>query len=209
MIELIWSNFKSIVNSKGLYIQYYEYNDTYWLYLADGPLVFTCNLYKSAEDTTDLTDFETNYKTTKTNKDVIPPITSNSFTAKTLISNGVVKKLFARNTGMQFAVSAGTNTLTYTATYPWVKILGVECIGAETLDTVDMKVYDNASGTYSGVPNYLLNQFAYSVNVGKDYYIRTSQFDADLYTGMIIQFTYNSVSAKTIGFNLIMNEVKS
>jgi len=72
-----------------------------------------------------------------------------------------------------------------------------------------MKVYDTATGTYSGVPNYMLNQFAYSVNIAKDYYVRLSQFDADLYTGMIIQFTYNSVSDKTIGFNLIMNEVKS
>jgi hypothetical protein len=131
-----------------------------------------------------------------------------SFAAKTLVVGGVVKKLYARNTGIQQALDQGTNTITYVINYPWVKLLGVEVIGAETLDYCDFEVYDDAQGSYSGYPNLKLNQFAYSVNVPKDYYIRTSQFDADLYQGMMLKVTYNSVSAKTIGINLIMNEVK-
>jgi len=131
-----------------------------------------------------------------------------AFAAKTLVINGVTKKLFARNTGFQQALDQGANTINYSLTYPWCKILGVEVVGAETLDYCDFEVYDNAQGSYSGVPNLKLNQFAYSVNIPKDYYIRLSQFDADIYQGMVIKITYNSVSAKSVGINLIMNEVK-
>ena len=132
-----------------------------------------------------------------------------AFGAKTFLHNGAVKKLYARNTGVQQALLAGANTISYTMTYAWAKIIGVEVINAEPLDYVDLKVKDTAAGLYSGVPNYVLNQFAYSHNIPKDYYIRTAQFDADLYVGMVIEVTYNSVSAKTVGINFILNEVKS
>jgi len=77
------------------------------------------------------------------------------------------------------------------------------------LDTAELRVYDNASGTYSGFPNALLNQFGYTLNMAKDYYARTSPFDADLYQGMVLKLTYVSISNKRIGINIIMNEVKS
>lgn len=129
------------------------------------------------------------------------------FGAKTLVVSGVTHKLFSRFTGFQQSLSPGSNTITYTSTYPWAKLLGVEVINSEALDYVDFKVYDNSSGTYSGVANALLNQFSYSLNIPKDYYQRNAQFDADIYVGMIIQITYTSVSAKTVGFNLFLNQV--
>lgn len=132
-----------------------------------------------------------------------------SFGAKTFLYNGAVKKLYARNHGIQQALSAGSNTISYTISYPWVKMIGVEVVNAEALDYVDLKVKDTAQGTYSGTPNSVLNQFAYSHNIPKDYYIRLSQFDADIYQGMVVEVTFNSVSAKTVGVNFIMNEVKS
>lgn len=128
--------------------------------------------------------------------------------SKTFDLAGVTKKLFARNTGIQAAVAAGPNVINYTASYPWAKIVGVEIIGGETLDTASLIVYDTPAGTYSGVPNQLLNQFGFNVNVAPDKYERTAQFDADLYQGMVISFEYNSVSAKTLGINILMNEVK-
>lgn len=134
---------------------------------------------------------------------------SPAFGAKTFLANGVTKKLYARNTGVQQALTAGSNVISYTLTYPWVKIIGVEVINAEALDYVDLKVKDTAAGTYSGVPNYTLNQFAYAHNVPKDYYIRMAQFDADIYVGMVLEITYYSISAKTVGINWIMNEVKT
>lgn len=132
-----------------------------------------------------------------------------SFGAKTFLSGAVTKRLFARNTGKPFAVTTGSNDLSYTATYAWAKITGLECIGAEIGDYAELRVYDNASGTYSGVPNALLNQFGYTLYMAKDYYIRTSQFDSDIYAGMVLKITYNSISDKNIYINYLMNEAKT
>lgn len=66
MIELNWSNFKGIINTKGLYLQWYDYDNHYWLYTVDGPLQFKCILYKFPADTTDLDDFVNNYKNSST-----------------------------------------------------------------------------------------------------------------------------------------------
>jgi len=132
-----------------------------------------------------------------------------AFGSKIIVAAGVTKKLYARNIGFQSALAAGANTITYTLAYPWVKMLGVEVINSEALDSVDLKVLDSAAGSYSGVPNLVLNQFAFATNLPKDYYLRMSNFDADLYVGMQIQITYTSVSAKTVGFNLLTNEVKT
>jgi hypothetical protein len=140
-----------------------------------------------------------------------PAVTISSapaFQAKTLVINGVTKKLFARNIGFDYALSAGTNTITYSIPYPWLKMLGMEVVNCEALDKVNFKVFDNSLGTYSGVPNLLLNQFAFNLNLPKDYYSRESRFDADIYYGMVLSIEYNSISAKTIGINLAANEVK-
>jgi hypothetical protein len=207
-MQVTWTQLRNFSNTKKLPIQWIDLDDGYTLKVFDGFFELECTLAKDGN--ADVAEFEATYKLTLPAATLSSSVQSTpAFTSKTIQVGTATKKLYARNTGMQFAVTTGANTLTYTATYAWAKILGVECIGAESLDTVDMKVYDTSTGTYSGVPNYMLNQFAYSVNIGKDYYVRLSQFDADLYVGMIIQFTYTSVSNKTIGFNLIMNEVKS
>ena len=135
-------------------------------------------------------------------------ITQPPFGNKNIVINGVTKKLFARYTGFQYTLVAGVNNITWTCPYAWAKMLGVETINCEALDTVDFKVFDNAQGSYSDIPNLLLNQFGFAVNLPKDYYLRMANFDADIYAGMMIGVTYTSVSAKTIGINLIVDEVK-
>jgi hypothetical protein len=200
-MQLSWSQLKVIVAAKALNMQYVDLGDNYWIKAGEGLFEVECFLPIGVSNT-DTTDFETNFKA-GANKSVTT--LTQSFTSKTL-ANG--KKLFARNTGLQFTLSAGANALSYTATLPWAKVTGIEVIGAESLDYADLKVNDTAAGTYSGVPNYLLNQFAFSVNIAKDYYTRTSTFDADLYIGMVININYTSVSAKAIGVNLILSEVK-
>jgi hypothetical protein len=140
-----------------------------------------------------------------------PPVTVQSsppFYSKTLVINEVTKKLFARNLGFQQAVTIGTNTISYSIPYPWLKMLGVEVINCEALDSVNFKVYDSPAGTYSGIPNLLLNQFAFSINLPKDFYAKESRFDADIYFNMVISIEYTSISNKTVGINLLMNEVK-
>jgi hypothetical protein len=156
-------------------------------------------------------DFETNFKPAGNVRpsQFVSVQVEPAFSAKTLLVNGVKKNLFARNTGKQFGVTTGANDLSYTATFAWVKMIGLECIGAEIGDYAELRVYDSPAGTYSGVPNAMLNQFGYTLNLAKDYYVRTSPFDSDVYAGMVLKVTYNSVSDKTIGINYLMNEVKS
>jgi len=133
---------------------------------------------------------------------------SPAFGAKTITVNGVVKKLFARFSGIQQALTVGDNVITYTIIYPWVKMIGIEVINCEALDIASLKIYDDGAGTYSGIPNLCLNQFSYSISLPKDYYVKTAQFDADVYVGMVIKIEYNSISNKTIGINFTINEVK-
>jgi hypothetical protein len=128
---------------------------------------------------------------------------------KVTLVDGSKRKLFARNFGKRFDLQIGLNTLEYTATYPWVKITGVEVVGCENGDFVDFLVYDTPQGTYSGFPGALLNQFAYAVNLPDGFYARQSKFDADMYAGMKITVKYTSISEKNIGLNYLMDEVKA
>lgn len=62
MIILEWSDFKKFVDDKKITFQWFEKNNTYLCYASDGLLTFECNIDKDPSDTTDLSDFETNYK---------------------------------------------------------------------------------------------------------------------------------------------------
>lgn len=135
-------------------------------------------------------------------------INNSPFATKTITTTQGVKKLYARIHGIQKDITLGSNTIDFVIPYSWAKITGLIICNCEALDTVDLAVYDTATGTYSSVPNYQLNQFAFSVNLPKDDFSWTSPYDADLYQGMIIRITYNSLSAKRIGVNYILNEVR-
>jgi hypothetical protein len=131
------------------------------------------------------------------------------FGAKSAVIGGVLKKFFARNTGVQYDLVSGANDVEFSIGYPWVKVTGIECIGGESLDTCELRVYDSPAGTYSGVSGAFLNQFGYALNIAKDYYHREAPYDADLYYGMVLKFHYVSKSAKRIGMNLLLTEVKT
>lgn len=210
-MEVSWTDFKAFVQSRLLSIQWVVAGDNYFLKAFDSYFSMECLIPKDPSLSSDTVDFETNFKAAGNIKpsQFVSVQAQPSFGAKTILVNGVTKKLFSRNTGKQYAVTTGNNDLFYTVNFPWLKITGVECIGAETLDTAELRVYDTATGTYSGVPNYMLNQFGFTLNMAKDYYSRTAPFDADIYSGMVIKITYNSVSNKTIGVNYLMDEVKS
>ena len=118
------------------------------------------------------------------------------------------KSLFNRTEGKSFALSSGANTCNFVMPWPIAKFNGVEIIGGELGDVVNLKVLDSTTGTYTTIPNYQLNQFGYSVNVRPDYYVRESTYDADLFLGMQISIEYTSSSAKTIYFNYMLHELK-
>jgi hypothetical protein len=118
------------------------------------------------------------------------------------------KSLFIRTHGCAFTCIAGTSTHEFTIPYPQVKFNEIEILGAELGDHTELKILDDASGSYSTVPNYQLNQFGFSVYPSKDYYDRVSNYDADLYYGMRIVLEYTSLSAKDIYINFVLHELK-
>ena len=121
------------------------------------------------------------------------------------------KKLYRRKHGLSLLVNAGaTQALVFNVPYPHAKINKIEIINGKSLDFVDLKVCDDANGTYSTIPNYCLNQFGFAVRVADGIYIDKSDYDADLYLGMALTFDYtnNSLSDNTIGLNIILHEVK-
>jgi hypothetical protein len=132
-----------------------------------------------------------------------------AFAAKTIEINGVVKKLYKRVHGIESSLQIGENTIIFTIPYTWAKITGAALISGEFRDKANFYILDSTAGNYSGVPNYVLNQFGFNVNIAKDQHKYESQYDADLYQGMQIKIVYNSISAKTIGINILLDEVKS
>lgn len=142
------------------------------------------------------------------NVSILSQPAQNTFTSKTIIANGVSKSLFRRVTGVTSTLAVGVNTILFTVPYNWTKITGAQMIGGEIGDTANFMVLDSATGAYYGTPNAQLNQFGFNVNIAKDFFDSRSQFDADLYIGMQIKIVYTSISAKNIGINLILDEVK-
>jgi hypothetical protein len=205
-----WTDVKSVLTNRSLSAQYTVIGSNYWIKAIDGAFELECVIPTDTSLSSDSLDFVTNFQS-NSNKSIVTNTSIQNqppYGSKTVVINGVTKKLYARNTGVQFSVVTGSNTLSYTATYAWAKLIGVEAVNCEALDTVDFKVYDTSTGTYSGTPNMLLQQFSYSLNLPKDFYQRMSEFDADVYSGMVIQLTYVSQSNKNIGVNFLFDEVK-
>ena len=201
MIVYSWSIIKAFATNRSLSIQWIDLTDSYYLIAIQENLQLEYNMPKDSGS--DQSDFETNFKAIG-NANL--PVQSNAFTAKTL-SNG--KSLYKRFTGISQTLTSGSNTFAWTqASFPWVKFVGIEVIGAELGDTCSLYVLDTSTGTYSGHANYPLNQFGFTANIAPGFYNNTSSYDADLYQNLQIKFVYTSVSAKTIYINFDMNEVK-
>ena len=217
MINTTWSELKNYYLATKAPIRYIEDPNKYRIYCIDDSFNITTTIDKNATDTTDLTEFETTYKAIANIKYAKPTSIASPFGSKTIIIAGVEKKLYARSCGIQVALTAGANQINYTIPFPWCKITGIECVNAESLDYTDLKVIDATTDTnatppvypYLGVSGAILNQFSYANNIGKDFYIRLAQFDADIYQNMVIRLDYTSVSAKTLALNFILYEVKS
>jgi hypothetical protein len=128
--------------------------------------------------------------------------------ADKILPNG--QKLFKRVHGVQATVPANTTqSISFTVPYLQAKINGLQVMGASLGDTANFKVYDNALGTISGVPDLMLNQFGFNVCLTKDFHVEESQYDADVIQGMKLEleFTNSTASSVTIGTNFIIHEV--
>lgn len=118
------------------------------------------------------------------------------------------KKLFKRVHGVTIACSVGSNIFDFDIPYTHAKITGIEILWSDEGTTADFFVLDDNLGTYSTIPNYLLNQFAFDSGIGKDHYEHKSLYDADLYINMTVSAVLNCTVAKTICVNFVLDEVK-
>lgn len=143
-------------------------------------------------------------------------IKTESFSSKTVTVGGVEKSLYKRIHGNNFFVANNQSTsCDFVIPYPHVKIEGIEILSAHPADDLNLKVLDADGNVYSGLDvgtygdNFMLNQFAFNVHPATDYYRHDSQYDADLYQGMIIRIEYNNTgSGKNVYMNFLLNEVK-
>ena len=85
------------------------------------------------------------------------------------------KKIYARTHGKSFSVSAGANTLDFDVPYAACKITGIEIMNGELGDNVDFFILDDDLGTYSTIPNSVLNQFGYDANIAPNNYRHESK----------------------------------
>ena len=201
-IKANWTDLKNLAVAHGSSIQWVISGNAYLLAVANGPFFLTSSIPITNPAGTDQADFETNFKP-RGNQPITQ--TTQAFAAKTLPSG---QSLYKRFTGISQTLQAGQNTFTWTNNYNAAKFLALEIINAEVGDMCSLYILDSATGTYSKVPNYPLNQFAFNANIPSNFYRYDSEYDAEIYLGMQVKFVYNSVSAKTIYVNLDINEVK-
>ena len=109
------------------------------------------------------------------------------------------KSLYKRSHGITSNVQSGSNEIVFVIPYNWVKLTEVEVINSDALDQVDFFVLNSG--------DVELNQFAFDLVMSKDFYNRKSSYDADILLGMKIKIVYKTTVEKTIGINLIFDEV--
>jgi hypothetical protein len=120
------------------------------------------------------------------------------------------KKLFRRKIGYTFTLPASSDYVqSITVPYSACKINEAEVLWAPEGVTVDMKVKDTPAGSYTGVANALLNQYGTNVVIASDFFRDISPYDADVYLGMVLEFTFHNSSAtsKVMGLNIVFHEV--
>jgi len=118
------------------------------------------------------------------------------------------KSLFIRATGQVFAVSVGANTLDFSIPFNVMKFNGLQIVNGELGETISLKVLDTPTGLISGVPNYMLNQFGFNVNLPSGIFVRESQYDADIYKDMVVRIELNALTARDFRVNYSLHEVK-
>ena len=136
------------------------------------------------------------------------------FQSKFLPNGG---KLYKRVHGENNTIASGeTGFINFVVPYPECKFSGAEIIGCEVKDIVNFYVLDTVTNTYSQAPveiygaNFPLNQFGFDVEMRKDSYENTSNYDASLYYGMELMCAYknNGLDEKYIAVNFELHEVK-
>jgi hypothetical protein len=209
-IHLNYTDWKSNVTTKKLEHYNYIMSDRRYLLAVDGQLVFMHQL-----DQDDEQDYVDNFESSS-NKKMGNFYQREPFATKFLKTG---EMLFRRKHGKKVTIPANDKkVVTFEVPYTKCKINKLEVIDANKRDRVDLKVRDSVMGIAQlgmGVPpaaveaNKLLNQFGFDVVVCDLLYSDKSDYDADLYQGMIVEITYynDTPDDKEVGFNIIFHEL--
>ena len=126
-----------------------------------------------------------------------------------VLANG--KKLFRRKHGMRLICTKEASTnFDFVVPYSLAKIDQIEIVDGQSGDCVDFKVYDTPTGTISTVPNYMLNQFGFDVELPSGFYHDKSNYDADVIQDMKIQVVYKNkdlIDDISVGINIVYHQL--
>lgn len=133
---------------------------------------------------------------------------SQPFTDK-ILENGC--KLFRRKHGLRKNCVKDSNTdFDFIVPYDLAKINEIEVVDGFSGDCLDLKVLDDPTGTISTIPDYMLNQFGFDVEIPDGFYRDISSYDADVIKDMKIKVIYknkDTVNDRSIGINIVYHEV--
>ena len=200
--EITWSMMKSFVSQRGISLNYAEFDNEYYIVGVDDSLQFSCTLLKDATDTTDLDDFEANYKPTANKR------------LSTYEISGVAnpKGMRARLVGSHFInLTAGQVTnvdwqipqLTFGGENKTSYFDGVEYYSANSKigDTVTFQVVDKDGILYPA--GTVVEEFATGLYVIPDQRDAFILYKAKLVPGLYIRVVYTSTGASNV--DLICN----
>ena len=122
------------------------------------------------------------------------------------------EQLFFRGHGMTQTITANsTESIIFTSPYAKAKLNGVEVLYGAKGDTCNFKVLDTTTGTYTTIPNYLLNKFGYDWVVKENELKELLPYDADIFQNMqlVVEYTNSTGSDTLIGVNFFIHEDKS
>lgn len=194
-MKLNWTQFKTISNAKSMSIQYIETDNFYHLKSFDGVFCIDCELSKNPTDTTDLLDFENNYKA-NANKPLVP---KDSTGLPIQRGSPFTDALGFRFRGHSFKETVSANTtkdIDYLVSAErWINggRLIVDNIGSDDKLTFQVVDKDNIFGYGAGV---VLDEFI------KDFYIPSTgtlevalAYPARIYAGLYLRLKYSSTAS--------------
>lgn len=193
-VNLSYIDFKNEVITNNLKHRRFTSGNTERLAAFDSSIVFTSIL-----DADDLADYDA----------ILAPRENKK------LSEAVVLSPFAdkggnhfRGTGIKKTVAAGASeNIDFEIPYNKCNYNGIEILNGAYGDKVQLQILDNATGTFSTVPNMVLDSF------GIDWYMKKEltqilPYDATLYKTMIIRVVYenNTPESKIIYVNHYLHE---
>jgi hypothetical protein len=121
-------------------------------------------------------------------------------------------KMYRRKHGFVSEDVAAGDTVTIDLPVPYnnVKINEIEFINCLDGDTCNLQVLDTPTGTFSTIPNCMLNQFGFEVQLPNGPFKDHSDYDADLIKDMDVRLIYtnNSTVTRKVRGNIVWHEVK-